>query len=106
MLMRIIKIQDRKSTRLNSSHLGISYAVFCLKKKNGLPIQCWLLYHAGWGPHGWDAGQREPASRQGMAARSRRRESERRGPRKEIPVFKQRACRPISRLTPALARTV
>src|SRR5262245_65007785 len=25
--------QDRKSTRLNSSHLGISYAVFCLKKK-------------------------------------------------------------------------
>src|SRR5438045_5481548 len=27
-------IADRKSTRLNSSHLGISYAVFCLKKKN------------------------------------------------------------------------
>src|SRR5262245_65398549 len=26
-------ISDRKSTRLNSSHLGISYAVFCLKKK-------------------------------------------------------------------------
>src|ERR1035441_11047796 len=25
---------DRKSTRLHSSHLGISYAVFCLKKKN------------------------------------------------------------------------
>src|SRR5437899_5173363 len=28
------KSRDRKSTRLNSSHLGISYAVFCLKKKN------------------------------------------------------------------------
>src|SRR5690625_5817931 len=28
-------IQDRKSTRLNSSHVAISYAVFCLKKKNG-----------------------------------------------------------------------
>src|SRR5256885_12859731 len=28
------KLQDRKSTRLNSSHLVISYAVFCLKKKN------------------------------------------------------------------------
>src|SRR5258705_10070412 len=28
-----MKSQDRKSTRLNSSHLGISYAVFCLKKK-------------------------------------------------------------------------
>src|SRR5204863_5714103 len=26
---------DRKSTRLNSSHVEISYAVFCLKKKNG-----------------------------------------------------------------------
>src|SRR5205814_7703269 len=26
--------EDRKSTRLNSSHLGIAYAVFCLKKKN------------------------------------------------------------------------
>src|ERR1035438_3512341 len=29
---------DRKSTRLNSSHLGISYAVFCLKKKKLLKI--------------------------------------------------------------------
>src|SRR5256885_9229634 len=28
-----ITLQDRKSTRLNSSHLVISYAVFCLKKK-------------------------------------------------------------------------
>src|SRR5258705_9607103 len=28
--------RDRKSTRLNSSHLGISYAVFCLKKKKTL----------------------------------------------------------------------
>src|SRR5205814_6059701 len=31
---RIVPPVDRKSTRLNSSHLGISYAVFCLKKKN------------------------------------------------------------------------
>src|SRR5258705_12732388 len=29
-----LPLTDRKSTRLNSSHLGISYAVFCLKKKN------------------------------------------------------------------------
>src|SRR2546426_9223843 len=28
-----LQLQDRKSTRLNSSHLVISYAVFCLKKK-------------------------------------------------------------------------
>src|SRR5258705_6356652 len=31
--IREFKMTDRKSTRLNSSHLGISYAVFCLKKK-------------------------------------------------------------------------
>src|SRR4051812_49741420 len=34
---------DRKSTRLNSSHMSISYAVFCLKKKNiseGPPERC------------------------------------------------------------------
>src|SRR5690554_7069345 len=29
-------VKDRKSTRLNSSHVRISYAVFCLKKKNNL----------------------------------------------------------------------
>src|SRR5690606_39684379 len=29
----LIDVQDRKSTRLNSSHVKISYAVFCLKKK-------------------------------------------------------------------------
>src|SRR3712207_7957866 len=31
-------IEDRKSTRLNSSHANISYAVFCLKKKNNITI--------------------------------------------------------------------
>src|SRR3712207_8073322 len=31
---RLSVLQDRKSTRLNSSHANISYAVFCLKKKN------------------------------------------------------------------------
>src|SRR5256885_10105166 len=33
-LLRDGQLVDRKSTRLNSSHLVISYAVFCLKKKN------------------------------------------------------------------------
>src|SRR5437868_9200683 len=33
---------DRKSTRLNSSHVSISYAVFCLKKKNISNI--WMAY--------------------------------------------------------------
>src|SRR5947199_4923287 len=32
-LLCVVALEDRKSTRLNSSHLGISYAVFCLKKK-------------------------------------------------------------------------
>src|SRR5690606_11068107 len=30
---RAVQVEDRKSTRLNSSHVKISYAVFCLKKK-------------------------------------------------------------------------
>src|SRR5690625_1085929 len=34
-LDKLKEIADRKSTRLNSSHVAISYAVFCLKKKNG-----------------------------------------------------------------------
>src|SRR5437667_4491679 len=41
---------DRKSTRLNSSHITISYAVFCLKKKNNDQVE-----RAGT----WQADQRE-----------------------------------------------
>src|SRR2546430_6108666 len=38
--LRVAKIIDRKSTRLNSSHSQISYAVFCLKKKKTrAPVQ-------------------------------------------------------------------
>src|SRR5699024_12057259 len=33
-IAELFQAQDRKSTRLNSSHVSISYAVFCLKKKN------------------------------------------------------------------------
>src|SRR5690625_458469 len=33
-VVALVELQDRKSTRLNSSHVAISYAVFCLKKKN------------------------------------------------------------------------
>src|SRR3712207_7155846 len=36
--------EDRKSTRLNSSHANISYAVFCLKKKNNIFIDCPSIY--------------------------------------------------------------
>src|SRR5256885_3300743 len=36
---------DRKSTRLNSSHLVISYAVFCLKKKNSSPTSSKAFTH-------------------------------------------------------------
>src|SRR2546421_4263468 len=37
---RLTTVADRKSTRLNSSHDQISYAVFCLKKKNTDSIRC------------------------------------------------------------------
>src|SRR5258705_7169878 len=36
-------VRDRKSTRLNSSHLGISYAVFCLKKKKKSATQLYVF---------------------------------------------------------------
>src|SRR2546430_12754999 len=36
----IVPVRDRKSTRLNSSHSQISYAVFCLKKKNKTQCYC------------------------------------------------------------------
>src|SRR3712207_8830051 len=39
-------VVDRKSTRLNSSHANISYAVFCLKKKTRLPTVHAPLSHA------------------------------------------------------------
>src|SRR5262245_64219449 len=55
---------DRKSTRLNSSHLGISYAVFCLKKKkkNGCsPVESYAGY----------VGRQE--SREGSAPKNERR---------------------------------
>src|SRR5699024_12614945 len=35
----VVDIADRKSTRLNSSHVSISYAVFCLKKKKKVKIR-------------------------------------------------------------------
>src|SRR3989442_3112088 len=37
---RDVRRQDRKSTRLNSSHVRISYAVFCLKKKKDILAEC------------------------------------------------------------------
>src|SRR5699024_8972477 len=37
-LETVLMGQDRKSTRLNSSHVSISYAVFCLKKKKVSPL--------------------------------------------------------------------
>src|SRR5690242_18780935 len=35
--------EDRKSTRLNSSHMSISYAVFCLKKKKTNNYECYIF---------------------------------------------------------------
>src|SRR5258707_7921232 len=41
---RAVAFRDRKSTRLNSSHANISYAVFCLKKKKTLLLSQNLAY--------------------------------------------------------------
>src|SRR3712207_8774099 len=42
-LVAFVDGEDRKSTRLNSSHANISYAVFCLKKKNNFNIVFYIL---------------------------------------------------------------
>src|SRR5437899_3518657 len=47
---------DRKSTRLNSSHLGISYAVFCLKKKKPSDPHDLKLHHSDADAHAHTAG--------------------------------------------------
>src|SRR5258707_8770025 len=39
LLLKDFNERDRKSTRLNSSHANISYAVFCLKKKNDAGVE-------------------------------------------------------------------
>src|SRR5438067_5693994 len=44
-LSQLADIRDRKSTRLNSSHVSISYAVFCLKKKKSCPETCFRPGH-------------------------------------------------------------
>src|SRR5690606_41095293 len=46
--------QDRKSTRLNSSHVKISYAVFCLKKKKKDPSDARVILHATLRPQASD----------------------------------------------------
>src|SRR3712207_7975215 len=43
MLLQVQLYSDRKSTRLNSSHANISYAVFCLKKKKRKKLVCPFL---------------------------------------------------------------
>src|SRR5438067_8882757 len=42
-----MRMGDRKSTRLNSSHVSISYAVFCLKKKNSHTGERLLVQQSG-----------------------------------------------------------
>src|SRR3712207_7822992 len=41
----VVRPEDRKSTRLNSSHANISYAVFCLKKKNKTDVILIFVQH-------------------------------------------------------------
>src|SRR5256885_9977338 len=50
-----VQIKDRKSTRLNSSHLVISYAVFCLKKKHNSRLRASGIRRAVRGPREQEA---------------------------------------------------
>src|SRR2546426_5775450 len=50
-LAGLVEQPDRKSTRLNSSHLVISYAVFCLKKKKNKKVRHILRHHRHNIPH-------------------------------------------------------
>src|SRR5437899_9439388 len=66
-LRRPASSRDRKSTRLNSSHLGISYAVFCLKKKIHVDLPREQHLRAGVGerrPVGQTAGKRGRGGRE------------------------------------------
>src|SRR5438552_12463169 len=55
--LNILDLEDRKSTRLNSSHQIISYAVFCLKKKTYVPPELTIFAElfrkkiGQWGSH-------------------------------------------------------
>src|SRR5699024_11438508 len=53
-LTDLVVDRDRKSTRLNSSHVSISYAVFCLKKKTWSMAK---LAGAGWRGLAWNCAQ-------------------------------------------------
>src|ERR1039458_5752788 len=64
---RPLENRDRKSTRLNSSHLGISYAVFCLKKKKREP-DARMITTGERGPAGTAGGITIPGSIAGLAA--------------------------------------
>src|SRR5256885_2781510 len=57
-----VRIGDRKSTRLNSSHLVISYAVFCLKKKT-VALADSTAPRRGAGRDGQRAASRHPGGR-------------------------------------------
>src|SRR5438045_4296448 len=65
-----LAIIDRKSTRLNSSHLGISYAVFCLKKKTShFHIEAAILRELQQAAFAPPANRIEPGSRLPQAER-------------------------------------
>src|SRR2546427_8222773 len=72
--------QDRKSTRLNSSHSQISYAVFCLKKKNKTPKTTRQTPRSRFRPRE-SPPSRVPFASRGRSRRARRASSPSEGPR-------------------------
>src|SRR5438445_7381341 len=57
------QLRDRKSTRLNSSHANISYAVFCLKKKTRLKQARDQRSRVKWKPKGKKTSRKRPFER-------------------------------------------
>src|SRR5699024_11891782 len=59
----LLGYRDRKSTRLNSSHVSISYAVFCLKKKRIFKLATWKQRERRTDASAGGSPQRSPADR-------------------------------------------
>src|SRR5256885_11730555 len=61
--VRGARATDRKSTRLNSSHLVISYAVFCLKKKKNTTHPAPDIVHSRWPAQSFTTSPASPEPR-------------------------------------------
>src|ERR1035441_2804126 len=95
----MVRSVDRKSTRLNSSHLGISYAVFCLKKQAFCPGDHFPLSLSPSTVHDRQ-GRRGGRTEEGGAARQGRELRLRHHPASQVSFFQQTATHGRSPFSP------